>query len=99
MRRTTCKVCKQQTETIKYNPIVNKQKFPICSDNCFKIYKNFWKDEKNFPENVINYSQSKQGEVKGETTLFVETEYPMDKKITSNPATPKRIFTEEDGIM
>lgn len=55
MNRKTCRVCKKLTHEIKYKPIVNNRQFPICSDECFKIYKKYWEDENNFPNNVINH--------------------------------------------
>jgi len=49
-----CKICKKKIENTKYKPKINKVEYTLCSQRCFSIYLNCWKDEKNFPENLNN---------------------------------------------
>lgn len=54
MKRTNCIICKKKTEKPFKEPLIDKQKYPVCSKECFTIYLCCWKEEKEFPENLNN---------------------------------------------
>lgn len=54
MKRTNCIICKKKPEQPFKEPLIEKQKYPVCSKECFNVYLICWNDEDNFPENLNN---------------------------------------------